>query len=202
MVSPLNSGIILPKVSLSTLDNSQLTSQEFFIGFDLDNFGKLAKLDQNGIVTLLEGGSLEQLSDVSISSPGPQTGDVLQYNGTAWEPAQLTQSYEYAAYYSVSGTTLSLDRVVNNTLTDYDPTFTIFSIRNGVGQYNFTIIGSGNILNNVIGFVQLANASPGPNSLVFPNWTGGDTYIATMFKDDAGVGVEINGSFLLVIRIY
>ena len=49
------SGIQLPKVSFSQIDTSYIPTSSYFIGFDLDNIGKLSKLDKNGVITVIEG---------------------------------------------------------------------------------------------------------------------------------------------------
>ena len=50
---PYNSGVQLPRVKFSTLTFTQIPVGSFFIGFDLDNFGKLSKIDTFGNITVL-----------------------------------------------------------------------------------------------------------------------------------------------------
>jgi hypothetical protein len=49
------SGVEIPKVSFSDIDYTQINSNAFFIGFDLDNLGKLSKIDEFGNITAIEG---------------------------------------------------------------------------------------------------------------------------------------------------
>ena len=48
------SGIELPRVQFSTFDYAQIRSGAYFLAFDLDNSGKLSKIDKNGVTTVLE----------------------------------------------------------------------------------------------------------------------------------------------------
>ncbi len=50
------SGIELPKVSFSTITYAKIPLGGYFIGFDLDNSGKLSKVDNAGVITVIEGG--------------------------------------------------------------------------------------------------------------------------------------------------
>lgn len=86
-----NSGIELPKVAFSTIKFSNIVTGSFFVGFDLDNGGKLSKMDHLGNITVLEGiseeSSINDLGDVDTSSL--QAGDVLSWNGTEWVSTQI-----------------------------------------------------------------------------------------------------------------
>ena len=48
------SGIELPKVQFSLLQYSLIEPGSYFIGFDLDNSGKLSKMDNSGVITVIE----------------------------------------------------------------------------------------------------------------------------------------------------
>ena len=52
----LRSGIEIPRVSFSTITFTNITAGSFFIGFDLDNSGKLSKIDNLGNITVIETG--------------------------------------------------------------------------------------------------------------------------------------------------
>ncbi len=49
------SGIELPQVAFSTVSYSTIPIGSYFTGFDLDNDGKLSKMDSNGVITVIEG---------------------------------------------------------------------------------------------------------------------------------------------------
>jgi hypothetical protein len=50
-----SSGLQLPKVSFSEIDYNSIPDGSFFIGFNIDNAGKLSKIDKNGVITVIEG---------------------------------------------------------------------------------------------------------------------------------------------------
>ena len=52
-----SSGIELPKVQFSLIDYAYIETGSYFTGFDLDNSGKLSKMDNSGIITVIEGES-------------------------------------------------------------------------------------------------------------------------------------------------
>ena len=51
-----NTGIELPKVGFSSIDYTVIPAGSYFTGFNLDNSGKLSKIDCNGVITIIEGG--------------------------------------------------------------------------------------------------------------------------------------------------
>lgn len=69
-----NSGIELPKVSFSALDYTEIPGGGYFIGFDLDNSGKLSKMDDTGTISVIEqtssGGTL---TSVGLNMPAAFT---------------------------------------------------------------------------------------------------------------------------------
>jgi hypothetical protein len=48
------SGIEIPKVSFSSLQYDRIPINSYFLGFNLDNFGKLSKIERNGTITPIE----------------------------------------------------------------------------------------------------------------------------------------------------
>ena len=52
-----SSGIELPRVQFSLIDYAYIETGSYFTGFDLDNSGKLSKMDNSGIITVIEGES-------------------------------------------------------------------------------------------------------------------------------------------------
>jgi len=48
------SGVEIPKVSFSSLQYDRIPINSYFLGFNLDNAGKLSKLERNGTVTPIE----------------------------------------------------------------------------------------------------------------------------------------------------
>jgi hypothetical protein len=58
-----SSGIEIPRVSFSSLDYFEIEIGSFFIGFDLDNLGKLSKVDNLGNITVLENTALLNTSN-------------------------------------------------------------------------------------------------------------------------------------------
>lgn len=61
------SGIELPKVSFSTITYAKIPLGGYFIGFDLDNSGKLSKVDNAGVITVIEGGGSGGLGVASVT---------------------------------------------------------------------------------------------------------------------------------------
>ena len=59
------SGVEIPKVSFSSLQYDRIPINSYFLGFNLDNAGKLSKLERNGTITPIEfnGNFLEIQSD-------------------------------------------------------------------------------------------------------------------------------------------
>ena len=112
-------------------------------------------------------------------------------------------SYEYVAYYNVSGTTLSLDTVVKNTLTDLNASAVVNAFRNSVGRYTLAISDIGDVSTSSSVVVQTANAFDAGVPRAFPQFTGGSgTQVVIEFKDDSNVAEEVNGKFLVMFKIY
>ena len=111
--------------------------------------------------------------------------------------------YEHTAYYNVSGTTLTLVRVVKSTVTDLAATAVVNPIRAGVGQYNFFVDNVGDVRDEMTVEVQNANSFNPHMTKAFPNYTGGSgTGANTMWFDDGGLASEVVGQFLVKIKIY
>jgi trimeric autotransporter adhesin len=68
-----NTGVEIPKVSFADLSYSGIPINSYFMGFDLDNAGKLSKLDNTGIVTVIEGGSGGGITLTNLSANAPLT---------------------------------------------------------------------------------------------------------------------------------
>lgn len=68
-----NTGVEIPRVSFSALSYSGIPANSYFMGFDLDNSGKLSKLDNTGTITVIEGGGGSgggiSLTDLSVNAP-------------------------------------------------------------------------------------------------------------------------------------
>ena len=74
------------------------------------------------ITSDLESMSIEDLSDVDFTSPGPQLNDVLVFNGVSWESAQISSFFVDQNIYEIDGT-LTSNRTLNmdgNNLNIYD----------------------------------------------------------------------------------
>ena len=48
------SGVESPKVPFSSVDYTVIAPGSYFIGFDMDNAGKLSKMDNTGTITVIE----------------------------------------------------------------------------------------------------------------------------------------------------
>jgi hypothetical protein len=66
------SGIELPKVEFSTINNNNIEVGSYFFGFDLDNGGLLSKMDHLGNITVLEESSLSR--DIGVVTSETHTG--------------------------------------------------------------------------------------------------------------------------------
>lgn len=60
-----NTGIEIPKISFTSLDYTEIESGSYFIGFDLDNAGKLSKIDNTGTITVIE--RADGLTDLQVN---------------------------------------------------------------------------------------------------------------------------------------
>ena len=60
-----NSGIEIPQVDFSTITKSLIPLGSYFVGFDLGNLGKLSKMDNAGLITVIEGGSIPVVGSVT-----------------------------------------------------------------------------------------------------------------------------------------
>ena len=70
-----NGGIELPRVSFSTIQYSKIEIGSYFVGFDLDNSGKLSKMDSTGVITVIEGaGGTSDLLRIDVVSFGVANG--------------------------------------------------------------------------------------------------------------------------------
>jgi hypothetical protein len=94
------SGIETPKVSFSSIDFTQITSGSYLFGFDLDNLGKLSKIDEFGNITVIEkdgGGGVIDLdtgtgSSVRICNSNSASGDYSTVSGGLDNTASSTYS--------------------------------------------------------------------------------------------------------------
>lgn len=94
-----------------------------------DNVG-----DSRADVTItsdLESMSIEDLSDVDFTSPGPQLKDVLYFNGVSWESAQISSFFVDRNIYDIDGT-LNTNRTV--TMDGSDLTINDLSNHTGGGS--------------------------------------------------------------------
>lgn len=62
------SGIEIPRVAFSSLDFSQITAGSFFLGFDINNAGKLSKINSLGVITVIEGTGGSGVVDVGAGT--------------------------------------------------------------------------------------------------------------------------------------
>jgi hypothetical protein len=70
-----SSGVQLPQVEFSTIDSTEIPVGSYFVGFDLDNGGKLSKMDNTGNITVIEGGEgVSPLQRVDVVSFGVNQG--------------------------------------------------------------------------------------------------------------------------------
>lgn len=80
-------GFVTPKISFLTLNYSNIEAGSFFFGFDLDNAGKLSKMDNLGNITVIEGAAevpdsvfelgagTESANHLNTTSPNYSDGD-------------------------------------------------------------------------------------------------------------------------------
>lgn len=84
------SGIELPKVAFSVINFDKIQVGSFFVGFNLDNSGKLSKMDHLGNITVIENGP--------FGTPNPQeifvdanVGSDIDGDGSSIRPYQTIQ---------------------------------------------------------------------------------------------------------------
>lgn len=81
---------VYPSLSFSTIDYSSIPNNAYLIGFDLDSGNKLTKIDNSGLVTVIEGvgggGTIASVSDTNTIDLAIISGDlsaVVKYQDTA-----------------------------------------------------------------------------------------------------------------------
>lgn len=94
-----NSGLEIPKVAFSLLDYTEIEPGSYFIGFDLDNSGKLSKMDHLGQITVIEGaggggGTVVGVTDdgngvVTVDNTNP-TSPIVKFNGIETDGLTIT----------------------------------------------------------------------------------------------------------------
>lgn len=98
-----NSGLEIPKVAFSLLNPNRITPGSYFTGFDLDNLGKLSKMDHLGQITVIEGGGSS--TGLTLTTYGTQ-GEATLVNGVLNIPIYSDEINEFSI-------TLSSDDILN-----------------------------------------------------------------------------------------
>ena len=131
-----NTGVEIPRVSFSALSYSGIPANSYFMGFDLDNSGKLSKLDNTGTVTVIEGGGGSgggiSLTDLSVNAPltynnitgvfniGQSSGSTSGFlSSTDWNTfnnkiGAVGGTVNYITKFTPNGTTLGNSQIQDN----------------------------------------------------------------------------------------
>jgi hypothetical protein len=125
-----NTGIEIPKVSFSSLDYTEIEGGSYFIGFDLDNSGKLSKIDNAGNITVIEGsggggGIVDLLIDITHAALVTAKNSSNLIPGVSYRITDFQTIYDqpdysdqYTAKQSVELKTASIDPIIVRAVSD------------------------------------------------------------------------------------
>ena len=175
-----NSGVEIPKIDFNLINFSNIAPGSYFLGFDLNDSGKLKKIDSSGTCTVVEGvGTVTGISCEVLTSDGSNgaTGQsALTFDGTTLTvntvemglgggslPSNLSVGYQALRSNSTGARNIAIGKysLYNNTTGCFNTAIGNYSLRNNNASFN-TAIGYGTLLSNTTG---VGNTGLGNRSL-------------------------------------